>query len=187
MYIAEGCYLCHSQMIRTFTWESARYGAASTEDDSVWDHPFQWGSKRTGPDLAREGGKYPNIWHYEHMRDPRSTSPGSNMPSFAFLAHQKVDFHGTPDKMRALRTAGVPYGPAQIESAPRDDLHAGQAIARNLFQDGHVRVAPDSRLVALISYLQRLGHIPDAPASGARAAGDHGSPKNTKPTAEASR
>jgi cytochrome c oxidase cbb3-type subunit I/II len=82
VYVSEGCYTCHSQMIRPFMWETARYGAPSESNDSVWDHPFQWGSKRTGPDLAREGGRYPDAWHARHMEDPRSTSPGSIMPAY---------------------------------------------------------------------------------------------------------
>ena len=100
VYVREGCYTCHSQMIRTFDFEAKRYGEPSTMADSFYDHPFQWGSKRTGPDLAREGGRYPNLWHYRHLLDPREVSPGSNMPPFAFLA-------GEPSISRGRRTSYV--------------------------------------------------------------------------------
>jgi cytochrome c oxidase cbb3-type subunit I/II len=161
VYLKEGCYNCHSQMIRPFAWESARYGEISLADDSVFDHPFQWGSKRTGPDLARVGGKYNHQWHYRHMLDPREISPGSNMPSYAHLANTHIDFGTSSDKMRAMRTVGVPYKPEQIAAGPRDARLQAEQIARELTQGGE-HVAPDSELVALISYLQRLGK-PGAP------------------------
>jgi len=101
IYVREGCYTCHSQMIRPFVFETRRCGAPSTLAGSVYDHPFQWGSKRTGPELAREGGKYPNPWHYQHLLDARSVSPGSNMPPFPALATDQVDVGWTEDKMAA--------------------------------------------------------------------------------------
>ena len=161
VFLREGCYSCHSQMIRPFTWETARYGAVSTEDDSVFDHPFQWGSKRTGPDLARVGGRYSHLWHYKHMLDPREMSPGSNMPTYAHLAQETIDFSQTPDKLRVMRTVGVPYSPEQIAEAPEQANQDGQAIAAELAQEGNVEVAANSRMVALIAYLQRLGVQPE--------------------------
>src|SRR5690606_11718747 len=104
IYVREGCYTCHSQMIRPFTWETARYGDVSTMEESVFDHPFQWGSRRIGPDLARVGGKYPNLWHYQHMRDPREISAGSNMPPYPHLLTDSIDFDGIAPRMRAMRS-----------------------------------------------------------------------------------
>jgi cytochrome c oxidase cbb3-type subunit I/II len=168
VYLKEGCYNCHSQMIRPFTWETARYGEVSSADDSIFDHPFQWGSKRTGPDLARVGGKYNHQWHYHHMIDPREISPGSNMPPYSHLAENTVAFERSADKMRALRTAGVPYKPEQLASAEADARKQSEAIALELTQGGERNVVPNSELVALISYLQRLGKepAPAAPSQG---------------------
>ncbi|HEX6243000.1 MAG TPA: cytochrome-c oxidase, cbb3-type subunit I [Polyangiales bacterium] len=168
VYLKEGCYNCHSQMIRPFTWETARYGEVSRADESIFDHPFQWGSKRTGPDLARVGGKYNHQWHYHHMIDPREISPGSNMPAYAHLAENTVAFEHSADKMRALRTAGVPYKPEQLASAEADARKQSDAIALELTQGGERNVIPNSELVALISYLQRLGKepTPAAPNQG---------------------
>ncbi len=162
VFIREGCYNCHSQMVRPFTWETARYGAPSTQDDSIFDHPFQWGSKRTGPDLARLGGRYSNLWHYRHMLDPRELSVGSNMPSYAHLRDAKVAFEETPNKLRAMRAVGVPYRAEDVQGASADAARAGQAIADSLREEGGVEVAPDAELVALIAYLQRLGKPPAA-------------------------
>ncbi|HLK38252.1 MAG TPA: cytochrome-c oxidase, cbb3-type subunit I [Polyangiaceae bacterium] len=168
IYVREGCYTCHSQMIRTFDFEAKRYGDPSTMADSYYDHPFQWGSKRTGPDLAREGGKYPNLWHYRHLLDPREVSPGSNMPPFAFLATRTVDLEGTGRKLRALRSVGVPYEARQIEGAPEDAERQGRQIAKTLQDDGAGGVDPRSEIVALVAYLQRLGKShDDAPPAGA--------------------
>jgi len=159
VYIREGCYTCHSQMIRPFRFETMRYGEVSKLDDSVYDHPFQWGSKRTGPDLAREGSKYPNLWHYKHMIDPRSISEGSNMPPYAHLANQHVDFSLTADKLRAMRSVGVPYTPEDISSSAAEARAQAEEIARDL-EDNQVHVQADTELVALIAYLQRLGRAP---------------------------
>ena len=133
--------------------------------ESVYDHPFQWGSKRTGPDLAREGGKYPNLWHYRHLIDPRSVSPGSNMPPFAFMAKERVDIDRTADKMRALRSVGVPYRPEDIAQARADALAQGEEIAANLRQDGVSDIDATSEIVALIAYLQRLGQHGEKPSN----------------------
>ncbi len=174
VYLREGCYTCHSQMIRAMPFESARYGDISRIADSQYDHPFQWGSKRTGPDLARVGGKYPNLWHYSHMRDPRATSPGSNMPPYAFLVDAKVDFGRTQDKLQAHKTIGVPYTDTQIKNAAADARKQGGMIAKDLHDQG-AEVAPDSELVALAAYLQHLGQPPTVlePKTPAVAAAGH--------------
>ena len=156
VFIAEGCYTCHSQMIRPMRFETLRYGDPSTLADSTYDHPFQWGSKRTGPDLAREGGKYPNLWHYHHLNDPRAITPGSNMPPYAHFNDKQVDLAHTGDKMHALTLVGVPYTDAEIRAAEGDARKQGEEIAADLAKEG-VTVAPDTQMVAVISYLQRLG------------------------------
>jgi cytochrome c oxidase cbb3-type subunit 2 len=117
IYIREGCYLCHSQMIRPFRDEKERYGHYSLAAESKYDHPFQWGSKRTGPDLARVGGKYSNEWQVQHLKAPRSLVPESVMPNFAFLANAVIDDTLTERKMRALRSVGVPYSEADFKTA----------------------------------------------------------------------
>jgi cytochrome c oxidase cbb3-type subunit I/II len=157
IYVREGCYLCHSQMIRPFRAEKLRYGDPSTAEESMYDHPFQWGSKRTGPDLARVGGKYPNLWHYTHLMDPRATSPGSNMPSFAWTAERRVDLDLTPRKVRTMQMLGVPYTSKDISMAAENLKTQGTEISMDLAKQG-VTVAADSEMVALIAYLQRLGH-----------------------------
>jgi len=128
--------------------------------ESTYDHPFQWGSKRTGPDLAREGGKYPSLWHYRHLMDPRAISPGSNMPPFFVLASDEVDLSRTETKMRAMRSVGVPYGAADLADARADAEAQGRDIAKNLQDDGAANVDAKSEIVALIAYLQRLGVHP---------------------------
>jgi cytochrome c oxidase cbb3-type subunit I/II len=165
IYIREGCYTCHSQMIRTFDFEAKRYGEASTMSDSMYDHPFQWGSKRTGPDLAREGGRYPNLWHYRHMVDPRSVSPGSIMPPFPALATSEIDAAHTADKMHALRAVGVPYADDEIAGAQADEATQAAQIVDNLRADGVADANPKSELVALVAYLQRLGVQGQTPAA----------------------
>jgi cytochrome c oxidase cbb3-type subunit 2 len=117
IYIREGCYLCHSQMIRPFRDEKERYGHYSLAAESKYDHPFQWGSKRTGPDLARVGGKYSNEWQVQHLKAPRSLVPESVMPNFAFLADAVIDESLTERKMRALRSVGVPYSDEDLKTA----------------------------------------------------------------------
>src|SRR5215467_15326189 len=109
IYVREGCYTCHSQMVRPFRSETARYGEYSKAGEFVYDHPFQWGSKRTGPDLAREGGKYPDSWHFNHMYEPRIMSPGSIMPNYPWLLDNAIDTASTPAKIRAMQKMGVPY------------------------------------------------------------------------------
>ena len=138
IYIREGCYNCHSQMIRPFRAETERYGHYSVAGESVYDHPFQWGSKRTGPDLARVGGRYSDEWHRIHLLNPRDVVQESNMPAFPWLARNKVDAEATVAHMKALRKVGTPYSDEEIEKAP-------EALANK------------SELDAVIAYLQGLG------------------------------
>jgi cytochrome c oxidase cbb3-type subunit I/II len=156
IYIREGCYLCHSQMIRPFRDEVARYGEYSKAGEFVYDHPFQWGSKRTGPDLARIGGKYPDSWHYNHMQDPRSMSPGSIMPNYPWLFDNKIDTAITPAKIRAMQTLGVPYPEGYDKIANSDLVIQAKKIKANLKKD-KLEISSNSELVALIAYLQRVG------------------------------
>jgi cytochrome c oxidase cbb3-type subunit I/II len=156
LYIREGCNNCHSQMVRPFRSEKVRYGEYSKAGEFVYDHPFLWGSKRTGPDLHRIGGKYPDSWHYNHMLDPELTSANSIMPSYSFLLENKLDISKTSDKISAMRTIGVPY-PEGFENRAIDDLTIqANGIANNLAKD-NIRVASDKEIIALIAYLQRLG------------------------------
>ena len=159
IYVREGCYVCHSQMIRPFRHETLRYGDYSRMEEFIYDRPFQWGSKRTGPDLHRIGGKYPNLWHYIHMINPRDTSAGSNMPEYSWLLDGKVDFGRTGSKMATLAKLGVPYTDAEIAGAETDAMGQGALISADLQTQG-VTLASDSELTALIGYLQRLGRGP---------------------------
>jgi cytochrome c oxidase cbb3-type subunit 2 len=138
VYIREGCYNCHSQMVRPFRSEALRYGQLSTAGEFVYDHPFQWGSKRTGPDLHRVGGRYSDEWHRVHLMNPRDVVPESNMPAYPWLATATVDPDGMAPRLRALRTVGVPYTDAEIAKAAED-------------------VKGRTEMDALIAYLQVLG------------------------------
>jgi cytochrome c oxidase cbb3-type subunit I/II len=164
LYITEGCYACHSQMIRPFRHEVLRYGEYSRMEESLLDHPFQWGSKRTGPDLARVGGKYDNLWHYLHLMDPRSTSPSSNMPTYTHFKSGTVDPAVVVGRMKALKTLGTPYTDEDITQAEQRFASQGQAIADDLL-DKDVEILPDSKMAAMIAYLQRLGrlNVPETP------------------------
>ena len=144
LYIREGCYNCHSQMIRPFRAETERYGHYSVGGESVYDHPFQWGSKRTGPDLARVGGRYSDSWHELHMDNPRSVVPESIMPSFPWLKKNKVNIDATVRHMKTLKVVGVPY--------TDEDFAAAKELMTN--EDG----TPKTELDAMIAYLQSLGH-----------------------------
>jgi len=168
IYIREGCVGCHSQMIRPFRSETERYGEYSKAGEFVYDHPFLWGSNRKGPDLAREGGRYPDAWHFNHMDDPRSTSPGSIMPRYSWLLTQKMETDTLPSRLNALRKLGVPY-PAGFENGPaQKDLQAqAQKVVANLKQ-GSITAEPDREIIALVAYLQRLGtDIKSAPVNTA--------------------
>lgn len=156
IYVREGCYTCHSQMVRPFRYETERYGEYSKPGEFVYDHPFQWGSKRTGPDLHREGGKYPNSWHYNHMLDPQTMSPGSIMPSYAFMIDDDLDTTTTAAKIRAMQKLGVPYPEGYDAQANKDLMKQANSIASNLEKDG-IKVMGNKEIVALIAYLQRLG------------------------------
>lgn len=156
VYIKEGCVGCHSQMVRPFRSETERYGEYSKAGEFVYDHPFLWGSKRTGPDLHRLGGKYPDSWHYNHMIKPISMSPGSVMPPYPWLAEQSIDATLTPKMIKAMRTLGVPYAAGYEEQANADMQQQAASIAASLKKDG-ITVAAESEMVALIAYLQRLG------------------------------
>ena len=157
IYIAEGCNNCHSQQVRPFQDEAMRYGPASTAAEGAYETPHLWGSKRTGPDLARLGGKYPDLWHVRHMEDPRSTSPQSIMPPYPHLQATRIDLDGLPAKLRGLRRLGVPYTDAEIENAVAlAQTQADSVAARVLSQGGPDRLA-DREIVAMVAYLQRLG------------------------------
>ncbi|HEY8587414.1 MAG TPA: cytochrome-c oxidase, cbb3-type subunit II [Rhodanobacter sp.] len=154
VYVREGCYLCHSQMIRALRFETERYGHYSTAAESVYDRPFQWGSKRTGPDLARIGGKYSDDWQRQHLMDPRRVVPESNMPAYPWLAGAKLDAADIQARMRTLRRLGDPYSDADIAGAP-------------------AAVEGKTELDALVAYLQGLGirNEPDNPGQPTRTVG----------------
>ena len=156
LYVSEGCYNCHSQMIRTMLPDVLRYGDYSRLGESIYDHPFQWGSKRTGPDLARLGGKYPHSWHYDHMMEPRSTSVGSNMPAYPHLFTDKFDQKTLPKKIAVMTRLGVPYPAMTADEIKMQALEQAVKIAEELKAQGKV-AAPDTQIVALIAYLQKLG------------------------------
>jgi len=172
IYIREGCYVCHSQMVRPLRDEVERYGHYSLAAESMYDHPFQWGSKRTGPDLARVGGKYSDAWQVEHLMDPRALVPESVMPPYFFLADKPLDYRDIKDRMRAQRTVGVPYTDAQIANAEADleaqadrfaspkDLRAryGERVQLRDF-DGEPEKLTE--MDALVAYLQMLGTLVD--------------------------
>lgn len=156
LYVREGCANCHSQMVRTYGQEVQRYGRVSEAREFVHDRPFLWGSKRTGPDLHRVGGKYPNLWHYRHMLDPRSTTPGSIMPGYPWLAESRVTMDDARDRLKALQAIGTPYTDRDVEQAPEAARQEAQAIVEDL-RTQNVNVEVDREIVAMIAYLQRLG------------------------------
>lgn len=159
IYVREGCYVCHSQMVRPFRDEVARYGEYSKAGEFVYDHPFQWGSKRTGPDLAREGVgvlKKPDSWHYMHMLDPQSVSTGSIMPSYKWMHVNELDTTTTAAKIRVMQKLGVPYQEGYDQIANQDLMIQADAIAENLRKDG-IETNSNMEIIALIAYLQRLG------------------------------
>jgi cytochrome c oxidase cbb3-type subunit II len=173
IYLREGCYGCHSQMIRTLRDEVERYGHYSLAAESMYDHPFQWGSKRTGPDLARVGGKYSDQWQAEHMMNPRSVVPESIMPGYPWLVDRKLDTHDIAARLRTLRLVGVPYSDEMIEKAGQDlaaQINPDSRQARELLRrypkakvakfDGKPGTEP-SELDALVAYLQVLGTLVD--------------------------
>lgn len=156
LYIREGCVGCHSQMIRPTRFETSRYGDYSKPGEFVFDHPFLWGSKRTGPDLHREGGKYPDSWHFVHMKQPTATSPQSIMPGYPWMYDQRLDTSHIEGKIITLRRLGVPY-PDGFERRAESELQAqARTIAEGLTRGG-VAASGDREIIALIAYLQRLG------------------------------
>lgn len=181
IYIREGCYTCHSQMVRPLRDEVERYGHYSLAAESMYDRPFQWGSKRTGPDLARVGGKYSDEWHVDHLKDPRSVVPGSIMPPYAFLADKELRFDQIADHLKALRMEGVPYTDDMIENARADLIAQADPAADYDSQDalvaryealaertGTVLIgdydgdpARITEMDALVAYLQMTGTLVD--------------------------
>lgn len=173
IYVREGCYACHSQMIRTLRSDIERYGHFSLAAESMYDHPFQWGSKRTGPDLARIGGKYSDTWHVAHLKAPRKVVPGSIMPGYGFLAQQDLKIEHLSDRLKALSRTGVPYSQKQIQDAKTDAQDQADSEAENEDEliekygeklnirdfDGN----PDrlTEMDALVAYLQMLGTLVD--------------------------
>lgn len=156
IYIREGCYLCHSQWVRPMRAEVLRYGEWSRSAEYTYDRPFLLGSRRMGPDLHRVGGKYPDAWHFEHMRDPRSTSPGSVMPPYPWLHRDTMDPEDVRASVRALKRAGTPYTDAEVEAVPASLEAQGSAIVQSLAQTG-IQTEWNREIVALIAYMQRLG------------------------------
>ncbi len=158
IYLREGCYNCHSQMIRPFRYEVARYGEYSKAGEFVYDHPFQWGSKRTGPDLARIGGKYGNNWHFNHMLEPTAVVGGSIMPAYPSLYENDIDIASTNSKIHAMRNMGVPYE-RNYEAIANDDLKKqAKSITDNLMiENKSIKISSNKEIIALIAYLQRMG------------------------------
>jgi cytochrome c oxidase cbb3-type subunit I/II len=156
IYIREGCNTCHSQMVRPFRSETERYGEYSKAGEFVYDHPFLWGSKRTGPDLHREGKKYPNLWHFMHMDDPRSVSPGSIMPPYPWLFTQNLDNSTLESKIRAMQSLGVPY-PKGFDLLSLTDLQRQAELIAVDLQKQKIPADPSKEIIAVIAYLQRLG------------------------------
>ena len=156
IYIREACNSCHSQLVRPFRSETERYGEYSKAGEYVYDHPFLWGSKRTGPDLHRIGGKYPNFWHYLHMDDPTTMSPGSLMPAYPWLLTNKLNISATEKKINVMRSLGVPYPDGYEKIAVEDLQRQANEIAIDLQKSGAF-AEPDQEIIALIAYLQRLG------------------------------
>ena len=176
IYIREGCYACHSQMIRTLQDEVDRYGPYSLAVESQYDHPMLWGSKRTGPDLARVGEKFSDEWQVQHLVDPRAVVPESVMPQYAFLLDTPLDSASLPDRLAALRTVGVPYTDEQIANAAKDasgqarpDTEAADRVSERFGEDTNIRHFDGRRdrvteMDALVAYLQILGGLTDLPA-----------------------
>lgn len=181
IYIREGCYTCHSQMVRPLRDEVERYGHYSLAAESMYDHPFQWGSKRTGPDLARVGGKYSDAWHVDHLIDPRSVVPESVMPPYAFLAEKELDYRNIADKLKAQQAVGVPYSKDAVANAAADlraqadpfgDLAGlnqryGDKVQGRDFDGDPARV---TEMDALVAYMQMLGTLVDFSTYKAEAA-----------------
>ncbi|HSR15263.1 MAG TPA: cytochrome-c oxidase, cbb3-type subunit II, partial [Gemmatimonadales bacterium] len=171
IYIREGCFNCHSQMIRPFRYETERYGEYSKPGEFVYDRPFLWGSRRIGPDLARQGGKYPDLWHVRHMEAPKSITQNSIMPPYPWLLTRTLDFDAIQRRVDAMAMLGVPYGDA-VNRAPELARQQAEAIAQAIGSQGGPADLADKEIVALVAYLQRLGtDIRKAPSAGGAAGG----------------
>jgi cytochrome c oxidase cbb3-type subunit I/II len=159
IYVREGCYNCHSQMVRPLRDEVIRYGEYSKAGEFVYDHPFQFGSKRTGPDLHRLGGKYPHFWHYRHMLEPVSTSPGSIMPPYPWLYTQEIDTKTISKKLKVMQKLGVPYTDSEVETAEHRMREQAKALTLELIGQGASGNdgLENKEIIAMIAYLQRLG------------------------------
>jgi cytochrome c oxidase cbb3-type subunit I/II len=188
IYVREGCNTCHSQQVRPFKSETDRYGAYSRAGEGVYDRPFLWGSRRTGPDLARVGGKYPDSWHWLHFQSPRDIEPRSNMPTFSFLSENELDLSTASRKLDVLRTLGAPYSDDEVSGAEAAARAQAAEVAASLRAAGVIlddRQA-QSETIALIAYLQTLGRAvavappkqvqlaPAAAPGAAAAAGEEG-------------
>src|SRR5689334_10368809 len=170
IYIREGCFNCHSQMIRPFRWETERFGEYSKPGESVYDHPFLWGSRRIGPDLAREAGKYPDLWHVRHMQDPRSITAKSIMPPYPQLLTNDLDFGVIQKRVDVMAMLGVPYGDAVLNGNAPKLAHAQAAqLADSIAQQGGPKDLANKEIVALVAYLQRLGRDATQPAAAVAA------------------
>jgi cytochrome c oxidase cbb3-type subunit 2 len=180
IYIREGCYTCHSQMVRTLRDEVERYGHYSLAAESMYDHPFQWGSKRTGPDLARVGGKYSDEWHVAHLANPRAVVPQSIMPGYPFLAQTDLDYRAIAQHLKANRAVGVPYTDQQVENAiadlkaqaTPDDAGQKNMVARypkSVARDFDGNATRITEMDALVAYLQMLGTLVDFKQYNAKA------------------
>jgi cytochrome c oxidase cbb3-type subunit I/II len=156
IYVAEGCYNCHSQMVRPIRAETERYGEYSKPGEFIYDHPFQWGSRRIGPDLQRVGGKYPDLWHVRHMQEPQSTTPQSIMPSYPWLQQNDLDYGSVQPRVDAMAMLGVPYGKAVLSAEAMARTQA-QEIAQRITSQGGPAHLEGKQIVALVAYLQRLG------------------------------
>jgi cytochrome c oxidase cbb3-type subunit I/II len=185
-YVSEGCYNCHSQMVRPIRSETVRYGEYSKPGEFVYDYPFQWGSRRIGPDLHRVGGKYPHLWHVRHMNDPRSTTPQSIMPAYPWLLTETLDFDGLPGRIGAMSFLGVPYEASLGSDDPVADARVqAQKIADEVVEQGGPPDLGDKKIVALVAYLQRLGmdimKPPEPPAEPAQVAATASEPEGGTP------
>ena len=157
IYIREGCNNCHSQQVRPFRHELERYGEYSKPGETIYERPFLWGSKRTGPDLARVGGKYPHLWHVRHMEDPRSTSPRSIMPPYAWLLRKELNLSDLPAKMRVLARMNTPYTTEELANPIALAQTQAQEIASEIAAQGGPDDLADKEIIAMVAYLQRLG------------------------------
>jgi cytochrome c oxidase cbb3-type subunit I/II len=156
LYVEEGCYNCHSQMVRPIRAETERYGEYSKPGEFIYDRPFQWGSRRIGPDLHRVGGKYPHLWHVRHMQDPESVTPGSIMPAYGWMLDAPLDYQAVQSRIDALLLLGVPYGNL-IDRAELAAREQASQISHQIVEQGGPAGLEDKQIVALVAYLQRLG------------------------------